>query len=228
MKKLTTIWLIGLAILSVSPASGQVLGVFDGHTDVGNPKVAGDASYDPVRQEYFVSGSGYNVWFDHDEFHFVWKRLSGDFVVRASAHFVGEGADPHRKRGWMVRSDLDSDATHINAVVHGDGLAALQLRRSVGGETEEVRSQVVGADVIQLERRGNDFVMSVARHGEPLVSEEISDLVLGEEVYVGLFVSSHNEDVLEEAVFRNVRIVVPAGEDLVPYRGYLGSNLEIL
>jgi Tol biopolymer transport system component len=228
MKRLTATWLIGLAILYASPMSGQVLGVFDGHTDVGNPQTAGDASYDTVRQQYLVSGSGYNVWFDHDEFHFVWKRLSGDFIVRASARFPEQGVDPHRKLGWMVRSDLDSNATHVNAVVHGDGLAALQTRRSVGGETEEIRSQVAGPDVIQLERQGDSYVMSVARYGEPLVSQRISDVVLGEDVYVGIFVSSHNEDVLEKAVFRNVRIIVPAGEDLVPYEDYLGSNLEIL
>jgi TolB protein len=227
MNKLT-ICLIGVAVLHVSPAAAQELGVFDGHADVGNPKIGGDASYDSARQEYFVSGAGYNVWFDHDEFHFVWKRLSGDFVVRANARFVGQGVDPHRKLGWMVRSGLDSNATHVIAAVHGDGLSALQLRRSIGGETEEVRSEVVGADVIQLARQGNNYVMSVARHGEPLVGEEIADLVLGEDVYVGLFVSSHNEDVSEDAVFRNVRIVVPAGEDLVPYRDYLGSNIEIL
>ena len=102
MNKLTTFWLIGLAILPVS-TSAQALGAFDGDADVGNPRMAGDASYDAARQEYVVSGSGYNVWFDHDEFHFVWKRLSGDFVLRASAHFVGQGVDPHRKLGWMVR-----------------------------------------------------------------------------------------------------------------------------
>jgi len=228
MMKSTAAWLIALVTVCPSPARGQALGVFDGHTDVGNPALAGDASYDSERQEYTVSGSGYNIWFDHDEFHFVWKRLRGDFVVRTSARFVGEGVDPHRKLGWMVRSGLDSNATHVNAVVHGDGLTALQWRASRGGETEEIRSEVEGANVIQLERRGNTYIMSVARHGEPLVSREITDLVLGQEVYVGLFVSSHNEEVLEEAVFRNVRIVVPAGEDLVPYRDYLGSNLEVM
>jgi TolB protein len=228
MRKLTTIWIVGATVLHASTTSAQALGVFDGHVDVGNPKTSGDAHYDSTRQEYSVSGSGYNVWFDHDEFHFVWKRISGDFVVRANGRFVGQGMDPHRKLGWMVRSSLDSNATHVNAVVHGDGLGALQLRRSVGGETEEAQSDVVGADVIQLERHGNSYVMALARHGEPLVSQAVSDLVLGEAVYVGLFVSSHNEDVTEEAIFHNVRIVVPAGQDLVPYRDYLGSNLEIM
>jgi len=228
MRKSIVTWLVAAATLHATPAFGQALGAFDGQSDIGNPKLAGGASYDSSRQQYADTGAGYNIWFDHDEFQFVWKRMRGDFLVRARAQFLGEGTDPHRKLGWMVRSSLDSNATHVSAVVHGDGLTSLQWRRTVGGETEETQSQVEGADVIQLERQGNRYVMSVARFGEPLVSEEISDLVLGQEVYVGLFVSSHNEDVRENAVFGNVRIVVPAGPDLVPYRDYLGSNLEIL
>jgi WD40 repeat protein len=228
MRKMTAVWLVGLVTLSHSEVFGQALGVFDNHTDVGAPRRTGGVTYDAMRQEYVVSGSGYNIWFDHDEFHFVWKRLQGDFIVRASGHFVGEGVDPHRKLGWMVRSDLDANAAHVSAVLHGDGLAALQWRASVGGQTEEVRSSVTGPDVIQLERRGNSYVMSVARHGEAFTRETRSDLVLGEQVYVGVFVSSHNADVLEDGVFRNVRIIAPAGDELVPYQDYLGSNLEVL
>jgi Tol biopolymer transport system component len=53
-------------------------------------------------------------------------------------------------------------------------------------------------------------------------------LDLGDEVYVGLFVCSHNKDVIESAVFSNVRITVPAKDDFVPYRDYIGSNLELM
>ena len=49
---------------------------------------------------------------------------------------------------------------------------------------------------------------------------------MGDDVYVGLFVCSHNADVLEKAVFHNVRIVLPAKNDFVPYRDYIGSRLE--
>ena len=35
-------------------------------------------------------------------------------------------------------------------------------------------------------------------------------------------------DVIEKAVFRDVRITIPAKPDFVPYRDYIGSNLEIL
>jgi TolB protein len=48
--------------------------------------------------------------------------------------------------------------------------------------------------------------MSVAHKGEAFGPEEKLDLDLGEEVYVGIFVCSHNADVMEKAVFSKVSI----------------------
>ncbi len=228
LSRIFTVAAVLIIMTSADTAISQPVGEFDGHGDVGNPRLSGDAVYGAETQEYLVTGAGYNIWFDHDEFHFVWKKLTGDFILRAEGRFLGEGVDPHRKMGWMVRSGLDSNATHVNAVVHGDGLTSLQMRRETGAETEEVRSSVSGADVIQLARSGRSFTLAVARFGEPFSDEQSVDLDLGEEVYVGLFVSSHNEDVTEQAVFRNVRIIVPAPVDFVPYEDYIGSNLEVL
>src|SRR3954452_3302481 len=69
--------------------------------------------------------------------------------------------------------------------------------------------------------------MRVAHNRETFISDSI-DLDLGDDVYVGLFVCSHNPTVSETAVFHNGRIVVPAPSTLVPYKQYLGSQLEIL
>lgn len=217
-----------LATGSSVQAQKSSLGVFEGNSDVGGVLKPGSASYNPKTRQYELAGSGYNVWFDHDEFHFLWKRMKGDFILYTRAAFIGKGVDPHRKVGWMVRSSLDGKSPHINAVEHGDGLTSLQFRRTAGANTEEVRSKITHADVIQLERKGNTYTMRVATFGEPFVTEQVTDLSLGDEVYVGLFVGSHNKDVLERGTFRDVRISVPAPESLVPYRQYLGSNLEIL
>lgn len=203
-------------------------GVFDGHGDVGSVLKPGSASYNAKTRQYELSGSGYNIWFDHDEFHFMWKRMKGDFILYTRAEFVGKGTDPHRKVGWMVRNSLDGKSPHINAVVHGDGLTSLQFRRTAGANTDEVKSKITHADVIQLERKGTTYTMRVAKFGEPFVTEQVADLSLGDDVYVGLFVGSHNKDVLERGIFRDVRISAPAPESLVAYRQYLGSNLEIL
>lgn len=222
---------VGLLFITVGMASAQssgAVGQFDGQTDVGKVKRPGSATYNADRQDYTVQGSGTNVWTTHDEFHFVWKRMTGDFILQTNGVLLGKGVDPHRKWGLMVRSSLDSSSMHTNAVVHGDGLTSLQYRRTQGGTTEETKSSLTAADVVQLARKGTTYTMSVARKGQPFVTTQVADLALGDAVYVGLFVCSHNPDVSEKAVFHNVRIIVPAKDNFVPYREYIGSNLELM
>jgi Tol biopolymer transport system component len=203
-------------------------GIFDDHSDVGPVKTKGEVSYDPDRQTYTITGSGTNMWLGSDEFHVVWKRLKGNFLLTSRAEFVGKGVEAHRKIGWIVRKSLDQNSPHATAVIHGDGRTSLQFRRSNGAITEEKIFAIKDADELQLERKGNSYIASMARFGEPFVSEQIGDLQLGDEVYVGLFVCSHNKDVVEKAVFSSVKITVPARDNFVPYREYIGSDLEIL
>jgi len=203
------------------------VGTFSDNSDVGNLLRAGRLTYDVEKQEYIIEGAGANIWANRDEFHFVWRRLKGNFILTTTAGFAGKGVEPHRKIGWMVRSSLDDDSPHTSAVLHGDGLTSLQFRKTKAGATEEIASKVKAADVLQLERKGNTFKMSVARFGDVFTTDEVS-VDLGDEVYVGLFVCSHNKDVTEKAVFSNVRITLPAKDNFVPYRDYIGSNLEVM
>lgn len=204
------------------------LGIFENHSDVGQVKNPGGMTYDASRQEYTITGSGTNMWLGTDEFHFVWKRMKGNFILTTLAQFVGKGVEPHRKIGWIVRKTLDPDSPHVTAVIHGDGRTSLQFRRTSGAITEEKIFTIKDANNLQLERKGDTYIASMARFGDPFASEEISGLALGDDVYVGLFVCSHNKDVVEKAVFSNVRITIPARDSFVPYREYIGSDLEIL
>ena len=108
------------------------------------------------------------------------------------------------------------------------GSRRCSTRRKAGADTEQSTSSVKAPDVIQLERRGGTYIMSVAKFGQPFTATEISDVDLGDEVHVGLFLCSHNAKVTERATFSNVRIVVPPKAGWVPYRDYIGSNLEVM
>lgn len=217
-----------LALPAPSFATADALGIFESQSDVGPVKHPGTASYDTKTQEYSVSGSGANMWADKDEFHYLWKRMSGDFILTARMHLLGTAVEPHRKIGWTVRPSLDTDSPHVVAVEHGNGLTDLQYRRTAGAKTEEQTSVIHGADVLQLERHGSTYTMSVAHFGEPFTVEKSVDVNLGDAVYVGLFVCAHNPELTERAVFSDVRITVPAKGDFVPYHDYIGSNIEIL
>jgi hypothetical protein len=209
-------------------AQSSAVGEFDAHGDVGSPRLAGSTAYEAGKQEYTITGAGVNLWANHDEFQFAWKKLNGDFILRARAEFVGDGVEPHRKLGWHIRASLDPDAPYVDIAAHGDGLLSLQYRRFKGDITRQFVLPVTHADVLQLERRANTYVASGARYGEPLVTSEIGRVDLGDAVYAGLFVCAHNPDVRETARFRDVRFIRPAGPSFIPYQDYLGSNLEIL
>jgi len=226
---LITAWSISFQVFSQSPA-----GIFENHQDIGNPKKSGTTAYNVNNQEYTLSGSGYNIWFGRDEFHYTYKKLKGDFILTANFQFIGVGADPHRKIGWMVRSSLDDNATHVSATLHGDGMTSLQRRVLQGAfmrdPEDETKSFKSNPQIIQLERNNGNYILRVANWGEPLqIVGEYKHETMGDEVFAGLFISAHNESVIEQAVVWNVRIDKPVPDNYNAGRqGYLGSRLEII
>jgi dipeptidyl aminopeptidase/acylaminoacyl peptidase len=128
----------------------------------------------------------------------------------------------------MVRPGLEADAPYADCAEHGNGLTSLQFRRTKGATTQQIVLSTNGADVLQFERKGSNYIFSAARYGETFTSAELTNLDLGDEVYVGLFVCSHNPEVVEKAVFRDVRVIRPVKDRFVPYRDYIGSILEVL
>lgn len=227
-KTLFTSILCTLLLSQLLVAQGQHIGIFDSHLDIGAVKQPGTAAYDSAKQTYTLSGAGSNMWDTVDEFQYLWKSIQGDFILRTQLEFVGEGTNPHRKIGWVVRNNFDPSGPHVNASVHGDGLTTLQYRQKTEGITEEVVQDPHKApDVLQLERHGNTFILGSAKFGEPMEFVQV-DMNLRIEVFVGLYICSHEADVTEKAVFKNVRIIQPAPEDLKPYRDYLASRLEVM
>lgn len=225
----------GLALLASFTAGGTrataqavALGDFEDHADIGNPELKGAASYDPERQEYALTAAGTNMWFGRDQFHFAWKKLKGDFILRTRLEWISAGADAHRKAGWLVRPSLEADAPYADCAEHGDGLTSLQFRRTPGAKTEQIAMPITNANVLQFERRGGTYIFSAAHFGEPFVSRELTNLDLGDEVFAGLFLCSHRGETREQARFRDVRIVRPPKPGYTPYRDFIGSVLEIL
>jgi hypothetical protein len=217
--------------LGAASPNGGPLGDFEAHGDVGSPKIGGYATYNAASQVYTLSAGGANIWAKRDEFQFAYRRMRGDFIVQAQVEFVGKGVDPHRKAGIMARSSTaDFDSAYVDGVIHGDGLTSLQYRKAKGEDTAQIEMTAAkGANVIQLERRGNTFIFSAARFGEPFEVVEYKEAVdVPTEAFVGLFLSSHNADVKETVIFRNVRVIRPVRVGFQPYRDYIGSRLETL
>jgi hypothetical protein len=224
MKKNTLLLIMVNCMLA---AFAQKTGDFEKHEDVGSPKNPGGAVYNTFTQEYIMRGSGINMWAAADQFHFAWKKIKGDFIISATFRFIGKGTDPHRKIGIIARDKLTTDSRYADACVHGDGLTALQYRLADAAQTEQVTLPSNNPVHIELQRTGNVFTFSAATPGENYKSAS-KEITLNEEVFAGLFICSHNENVTEEAVFSNVRIIIPAPKNFTPYRDYIGSHVEVM
>ena len=226
--------LCAATFIVVAAAAQNPIGVFEYSKDIGDPALKGSAIYDEEDQAYILSGSGYNIWFERDEFHYLYNQIKGDFILTAHFQFIGEGTDAHRKIGWMIRESGDDDAAHVSATVHGDGLTVMQWRELKGAFMRDPEDEIFTTkeyyNVLQLERSGDQFIMRAAHHGEPL--QLVGSHAMGHmpsEVLAGLFISSHNPEVIEKARIYNVRITRPVPADYNAYSsGLLAGRMEVL
>ncbi len=147
-------------------AQQSPLGLFESHADVGVVLHPGTFAFDPTAKTYTVTASGENMWATKDAFHFVWKKMSGDFALTADIKFEGEAAEPHRKACLMIRQGLDADAAYVDAALHGDGLTSLQFRETKGAATHEVQANVSAPARLRLVKRGNYALLYLAGKDE--------------------------------------------------------------
>jgi len=199
------------------PAQGGPVGIFSGHQDVGTVLHAGSAEFDAAKNAYTVAGSGENMWFASDNFHYVWKKVSGDVALTAEIALLGATGDNHRKAALMMRQTLEGDAMTASLAVHADGLTSLQFRDVAGADMREVQTNVSAPAKVKIEKRG-DFIYAfvVGKDGKLRPSGAATRVQFSGEFYIGLGVCAHNKDAVQTAVFQNVRL-----EQLAPPKGKL-------
>lgn len=207
MKRIFTLATVCLiAVLATACKGGSDKPKFEGIADIGKVSTPGVMQYDAANDVYTVSAAGLNLWNATDAASIVWMKVKGDFVITGDIDFVGEGVNPHRKIGFMIREDLSDNCAYADIAIHGDGLTSLQYRKARGENTLETGSvEGKAPTTIYLARTGNAITARSGKGSLPDYDEAAVDLNLPEECYVGLFVCSHEEDVVETAHFRNVR-----------------------
>lgn len=185
----------------------RAVGQFENATDVGAAMVPGSASYDPASRSYTITSAGYNIWYQRDEFHYLWKKLSGDFSLAASVIWPDINEFNDRKVVLIVRDSLDDDSRQIMAAQHGNGMVHIAWRpeKTAMMTDIEYRSQrqpiaAAGEKGPQtfhprrfgIEKKGDRFQLWVSWQGEPMHAEggPVTFRTTGP-FYVGLGFTSH-------------------------------------
>ncbi len=199
--------LVFATVFTQGQASDKALGQFQGQGDYGTILLPGSGHYDAAKGSYTVSGSGANLWFGVDDFHYVWKKISGDVAFSADIDFVGEKGNAHRKAVLMIRQSLDPHSVYADVARHGDGLTSLQYRDATSANTHEIETYGKGPHRVRIEKRGDYAYVSIPdANGNMAPSGAAIRVSFSGDYYIGIGVCSHDEKVLETAIFSNLQI----------------------
>jgi len=201
------------------------LGVFQGQSDIGAALVPGSASYDAARKAYTINSAGYNIWYQRDEFRFLWKKMSGDVSLAADVSFPNAEGFGDRKAVLIIRQDLDDDSKEAVSAEHGAGMVHLAWRASRGelmtdaeyrfGARSSPTSGLtnLNAKRIGIEKRGDSIALFVSIAGEPMhqFGPPIT-LHFDGPFYAGIGFTSHLPATVDTAVLSNVVLENAAGK----------------
>jgi hypothetical protein len=194
------------------------IGLFDGQSDIGAALVPGSGSYDPGTKQYTINSAGYNVWYNRDEFHFLWKKMSGDVSLAADATFPNPNGYNDRKAMLIIRQSLDDDSKEAVAGEHGTGMIHLAQRPETNAMMTDEQFRFGGALAkamakrIGIEKQGDSIAIFISLEGEPLHQfGPPIHLHFEGPFYVGIGFCSHLPTTSDSAVFSNVLLENSAG-----------------
>jgi hypothetical protein len=211
-----------------SKTTNTPIGIFDGQTDVGSAIIPGSASYDPGTKRYTLKSAGYNVWYQRDEFQYLWKKMSGDVSLAGTVSFPDAAGYGDRKVVFIIRKDLDDDSIEVMTARHGAGLIHLAQRTTKGGQISATfnlraprRLEGAPADTpvptapwrIGIEKKGDVFSLWVSENGGPMHQlGETLTFRMEEPFYAGIGFASHTPDKSDTAVVSDVLLENTAGK----------------
>jgi hypothetical protein len=169
---------------------------------------------------FTMSAEGSDIWAGTDEFRYVYKQLSGDGeIIARVVRIAGPATNEWRKGGVMIRETLDPTSKHAFMAVspnptHG---LAFQYRDGIDAADSDSEHGVDNQTApywVKVVRKGNVFTGYHSPDGitwtmkDPSGTETDASnpvtITMASNVYIGLALTSHENDVLCMAQFSNV------------------------
>jgi plastocyanin/regulation of enolase protein 1 (concanavalin A-like superfamily) len=179
-----------------------------GNSDVGSPAIAGSTTFS--NGVYTLTGSGADIWNNSDSFHFMYVPLSGDgqIVARVTSMQFQGSTQLRAKAGVMMRDSLSDDARNVMLEISPDNSTTMQQRMAAGSGTGTVLNLGGSAAPfwLKLTRIGDTFTGYRSVDGINWTSFASTTGSMGQTIYVGLAVNSHDDSQVVTSTFDNVSI----------------------
>ena len=191
------------------------------HKDIG--AVTKESSITSEEETITIIAGGADIWGSHDEFHFVYKKIEGDFNVSVQIQSLSK-AHQYTKAGIMARADLSDSSQHVYFQIFPDntprnknnGGCEFQYRLAAGEnmkaiypdqETAGDKFNVNFPDTwIRMKRQGDVFESYFSKDNEIWNLYSSFSLEMPEELLIGLAITSHNSEESTTAVFSSLFI----------------------
>ena len=192
----------------------------------GYPASVGSFVEGPVGT-YTITAIGEDIWNAVDEFHYAFKTLTGPGSIVAQVLSV-DNTDPWAKSGVMIRETLDAGSKFAAVYItptNPDGTPTqgcrFQARSDTGIDATSDTSVATPEQMaitapywVKLERDvAGNFRGYYSSNGSAwqAMAWNIQTIPMSSNVYVGLALTSHNNNVTGQAVFSNVTITGTVG-----------------
>jgi len=180
-------------------------GFFDQCIVVGTSSVKPEMKYHAPDNSYFLIAGGTGLNDKQDSFGYLCKQVSGDFILEAGVSLMGISAGKSGSAGIMMRESSDAGTGFISCFVQNEGVVKLQYRPADGQAIKEILFKISGAEMIQLEKKGDSYIVSAAKFGEIYERNSVELPGFKNTSMTGFFVSSGSDKEKEAAGFTNLR-----------------------
>jgi hypothetical protein len=154
---------------------------------------------------FTVKGIGRDIYERSDEFHFAYKEISSAAKIIVKVESM-DNTDPFAKAGIMIRDTLDANARYCGLFMTPENGVRYQYRTTVNETTDRMFDPNVAVPYwLRLERTSGGLVRAYySANGSDWTSFSFASVQMADPMYIGLAVTSHNQDVPCEARFSNL------------------------
>jgi glucose/arabinose dehydrogenase/regulation of enolase protein 1 (concanavalin A-like superfamily) len=172
------------------------------NVDIGAVNLAGSGTQSGG--VFTVKGSGEDIWYGSDQFHFAYQNLSGDGSIVARVATV-QNTNAWAKAGVMIRESLAADSRFADVVLTPSGGIAFQRRATAGSmATTTTVSGLAAPYWVKLARSGDTLTASRSSNGSSWTVIGTATITMAQNIFIGLAVTSHNVNALCTATFDNI------------------------
>jgi len=178
----------------------------------GNPASVGSFVEGPTGT-YTMTATGADIWDAADQFHYAFKTLTGVGSIQARVLSV-ENTDPWAKAGVMIRETLDAGSKFAAVYITPENGCRFQARMDANTDATSDTSVATAEQTaitapywIKLERDiAGNFSGYYSANGSTWtpMSWNSQNISMGSNVYIGLALTSHNNNATCEAQLSNV------------------------